>query len=566
MFAAARKVAQSTSTNLLKEDKLFALPRECLPEKYSFSQIFDEINIIDDASSKEDIFEQVLVLHSCLSFEEKLQRKDGDDKIILEISSWIAKYMLPDGRVILNDESPDDSSSAQQQRAVYLARFKGAIGLSSLNTLFELRSTKGPRQPDSKILLAILAFTSSRDSWTSPIAKTLAQGLLSPYTQQIHSKEFIIGHVIQLFIRPLFSKSKPEAITSTGRKAMPTSAPPRRHDVAELERASKPWKYEAPYSVTVFSWAVENASQEIITAHWNMFMPPLLTLLDTSTTPILVRGLETLSAFLTKFSSKLLNQTGLGEVFEDAVMPTLLYLPSITPIEESVQILPTAFGALFTLVDVQCPIPTLSISQSTALSVTTSNSKTSSTKPKTPDQRLAFLDRLLRKGILTAHLHASEHPQITAILLSSLSTLVSKMGISSVKHLKDILQILTATLTDPFATTRPEGLREGFKCLKSVILNTWPRMGLKAGGNGMEVVRMLVVCWGIVREGSEEDGNVERRTVELREVEGDIKSTGRVLVKAIEAVDTGVNLTVELKPLLVVDSTLADVFGINQGA
>lgn len=466
--------------------------------------------------------------------------------------------------------------------AISLARHKGTLGLSALKYLlgfFPESPNKSSTQLDPNILTAILAFTSSRDSWTTSAAQGLAQSLLSFYTSQIHSKEFIIDHVIQSFIRPLFSKSKPEAITSTGRKAMPTSAPPKKHDVAELDRGSRPWKYEAPYSVTVFAWAVNNASvcyyfhlhirradslllpqQEIITDHWNMFIPPLLTLLDTPTTSILVRGLETLTAFLPEFSSKLLQQTGLGEVFEDAVMPTLLYLPSITPMEESVQILPAAFDALFILVNVR--YPTLTSSTSTAF-IPRSDSKTSSTNLNTSDQRLALLDRLLRKGILTAHLHASDHPQIATILLSSLSTTVLKMGINCVKHLKDILPILTQAMTDPFAASRPEGLVEAVKCLESVILNAWPRMGLQDGGHGMEVVRMLVVCWGIVTEGLEENVVTKERVTLLEEVERGLRVAGALLMKAMEAMDPSMDVKVELKPLLTADASLEEVFGFD---
>jgi hypothetical protein len=302
--------------------------------------------------------------------------------------------------------------------------------------------------------------------------------------------------------------------------------------------------------------------QVIITAHWNIFIPPLLTLLDTPTTSILVRGLETLSAFLPKFSSKLLQQTGLGEVFEDAVMPKLLSLPSITPKEDSIQILPAAFNSLLILVDVRYPVTVLSTS--TALTI----SKTSSTNENTPNSRLAFLDRIMRKGVLTAYLHASNYPEIVSILLTSLSTLLSKMGIKCVKHLKDILPVLTQALTDPFAGSRPEGLLEGMKCLRNLVLNAWPRMGLKEGGHGMEVVRMLVVCWKVVFDAEDGislgDKDDMERIRQLQEVRKEIEVVGRLLVKAIDAVDPGVAVQEELRPLLEADTSLGDIFRVGQ--
>ncbi|CZR63290.1 uncharacterized protein PAC_13187 [Phialocephala subalpina] len=573
MFAALRKAAKQISSGSMRDDGVPEVPSQGLPEKYSFSQIFDEINTIIPGSSQEVAFQTLFLLYSCLSHAERLQRNDGEGDTILELLLWTAKSMLPDGNTILNDKQPEgDISEVVRASAVDLARYKGILGLSCLKILLQDPSAKGSSQLDSTILISIIAFTVPRDPWTTPAAKKIAESLLSAHCIEVQSEKFVV-YVLHVFIRPLFSKSKPDTITSAGRKAMPSSAPPKRHDVTASDRASKPWKYESPYSVAVFAWLAKVASQEIITAHWNMFIPPLLTLLDTPTANILVSGLETLTAFLPKFSTKLLQQTGLGEVFEDAVMPTLLYLPSISPVEESVEILPAAFEALFVSCDVRYPPSTSSTdattSASRSLSLVTLNSKTSSTKTNTPDQRLALLDRVMRKGILMAHLHASDLPQITTILLTATSTLVSKMGINCVKHLKDILPILTEVMTDPFGAFRPEGLREAVKCLTSVILNAWPRMGIRSGGHGMEVIRMLAVCWGIVKEGVQEqarwaeDKKAKAILKVLREVEGELPVVGRLLVKALEAVNSGTDVKQELKPLLSVNASLADVFGID---
>lgn len=51
------------------------------------------------------VFEQLLLLNSCLTNEERLQRDDGDDESINKLSLWIAQAILPDGRMILNDDS-----------------------------------------------------------------------------------------------------------------------------------------------------------------------------------------------------------------------------------------------------------------------------------------------------------------------------------------------------------------------------------------------------------------------------------------------------------------------------
>jgi len=149
---------------------------------------------------------------------------------------------------------------------------------------------------------------------------------------------------------------------------------------------------------------------EIIAQNWHLFPPPLLTLLDDASTPFRATGSHLLSAFLPRLSSKLLKQSGIGEVFEDALMPTLLYLPNLTPVDESLRLLSSAYGALGVLCDVRYEVG--------------------------EKARIEFLDRVMRMGVFMGYHHASEHPAIVQLLLEQTKVLVEKMGIHAVKHLK----------------------------------------------------------------------------------------------------------------------------------
>jgi len=156
-----------------------------------------------------------------------------------------------------NTEGLSDSSSASKQESLLLTQQKAALGLRSLIfllTLFPLGS-----DIDTQILLSVIAFCSPNDPWSTPLTAHLSNEVLSHHKDQTSSLEFITTYLLQSVLRPLFSKSHPSTITESGRKAMPSSAPPKRHDFV-AERNQKPWKYEAPYSIAVFSWAVSNAS------------------------------------------------------------------------------------------------------------------------------------------------------------------------------------------------------------------------------------------------------------------------------------------------------------------
>ena len=155
------------------------------------------------------------------------------------------------------------AASPTQDEAMMCARQKGCIGLLAMQSLLTIQALLSPvTYPE--ILLLLVAFTSSRDPWTTPLSISTATNLLSKLSDQAHRKEFIIDFILQKFIRPLFSKSKLEAITTTGRKAMPSSAPLRRFDVRDADERTKPWTIDVPYAVTVFEWTVANSSVRLL--------------------------------------------------------------------------------------------------------------------------------------------------------------------------------------------------------------------------------------------------------------------------------------------------------------
>jgi len=126
----------------------------------------------------------------------------------------------------------------------------------------------------------------------------------------------------------------------------------------------------------------------------------------------------------------LLLQTGLADVFEDAITPTLMFLPSLTPVDESVQLLEPAYQALFTLGDI--------LYRDTQLKsrATRDGAEKDKNEIEKKEKEFKFWDRVIRKGILTGYAHANEYPAIVEVLVRNLGVVIEKMGIKAVKHLK----------------------------------------------------------------------------------------------------------------------------------
>ncbi|PMD29993.1 hypothetical protein L207DRAFT_642083 [Hyaloscypha variabilis F] len=569
MFAAARKAAKELISSLpVNADDNLNLPAQSLPEKYSLLQLYERLALDDEKRSKDDKLANLLILTSCLGSSSRLTTSTSDSDPISNLSLWISRAILPDGTFVLNKDGDQTLSSKQRIHSGFLAKQTGTLGLRSLNFLHALTppSLDPPPPIDNAILLSVLTFTNDEDPWTTSSARSQALNFLSHYTSQTHSSSFLITYLLQSVIRPLFSKSRPSTITSSGRKAMPSSLPPKHHDFT-AEQTSKPWKYSAPYSLALLEFAVQSTLDELITAHWSLLIPPLLTLLDDTSTYIRVRGLNLTTSFLPRLPRKILLQSGLSSVFEDAIFPSLSWLPNLTPLGESLDILPAAYQALYTLLETLHPPPSISPSPSpnTPLSLSASSEKGKQAEQEQARQsqkaRLAFLDKLFRTGIFPSYTHASTHPSLVCILLSALSTIVQKMGIHSVKHLKDIIPMLSAVLCDPFATSDEDLMLEGVKALKVAVLNCWPRLGEE--GWRVEVVRCCVVGWKGVCEALGGEGKGREDGDELRKIQEEIKVAGRLLVKAV-AVHEEVDFATELRPLIEVDAKLVeDVFGIT---
>lgn len=147
-------------------------------------------------------------------------------------------------------------------------------------------------------------------------------------------------------------------------------------------------------------------------ANWPLIAPPLLAFIDDSSLEYKIVGCNALLILLGKCPSALLERTGLGEVFEDAVMPCLSHLPTLTEEADSLRILGAAYPVLIQLALVRFP------------------------DDKKHAARIKALDRVLRNGIVKGYAHAGDHVKIAEVLVHQITRLVNEMGIEFVRHLK----------------------------------------------------------------------------------------------------------------------------------
>jgi hypothetical protein len=207
---------------------------------------------------------------------------------------------------------------------------------------------------------------------------------------------------------------------------------------------------------------------------WALIVPPILTVLDDQATDVKTKGCELLALQLHITPPDFLARTGLAPVFEDALMPGLTYLPSLTPPAASARLLAQAYPALLALSKVAYAPAAAATTATAALSTARSRARAGvggggSSAPSgsggiggngsvfgapTPTMnsgRLRFLDRVLRDGVLAGYAHSHDATRVATLLVRQMGVIVDAMGVWSVKYLKYTVPLLSDILASAAA-------------------------------------------------------------------------------------------------------------------
>ncbi|KAH9845144.1 putative tRNA nucleotidyltransferase poly(A) polymerase family protein, partial [Teratosphaeria destructans] len=314
----------------------------------------------------------------------------------------------------------------------------------------------------------------------------------------------LVRHFLKLTIRPLFSKTKLQTVTKAGRKVTGEILPVKITPESQDDEVNKPWKSaHQAYALDLLKWVINALDEETLEKVWHLVVPPVLSLLDDWQTKYKTLGASFLQHLLKVTPPLLLERTGLGSVFEEALLPCLTYLPSLTPEPESLALLSQTYPALLTLAHIRCP--------------STPPQPLKTPAPELERQRTKLLDSVIRKGILSSYTHAQEFPAVTALLFHQLVPLLDVLGVASVKHLQYVLPVLTEVLAHPLGSAQRGTQVAAARGLRAVVLNGWPRIGGYRG----EVLRGVAVCWVRLGEG---------------EGEGELREELKVVVQVLRCV------------------------------
>lgn len=266
---------------------------------------------------------------------------------------------------------------------------------------------------------------------------------------------------------------------------------------------------------------------------FQFYVPPILSLLDDESPSFKYRGCKLLINFLNPIQSSnsdLLRRTNLSSVFDDALTPTLLSLPTLTQEDESLQILGITYEALLFVLQSRYHIGHPSSDHQ-------------------DDNRAAYTSRLttlLRDNVISSFHHISSYtptktegssmlasfpyPRLSAFILEQLKTVIQQIGIHTTKHLQEIIPVIYNTLTNPFGTAHLPLLAAGVAAAQAVILNSHPRIWRYRG----EFLAAFCACWMNVSQNEKETRDVESK-VELQNVMKKLQGATNILNIAVQS-------------------------------
>ncbi|KAL6881515.1 hypothetical protein J3F83DRAFT_61271 [Trichoderma novae-zelandiae] len=365
----------------------------------------------------------------------------------------------------LSNDNMDNDAQAVDYTIRSLAAEVGLALLVLISLLHTLPSSSSAPLPlDDAALIHVVAYTDTDDPWTTTESSRLATRLLETSLADDKLDTFVTQRLLHDTLRPRFAKSSAR-LTASGRPLQVPQQPRGRQPGTQLDSISQ--AHEKLHAASSFQWAVTSCSQAAIGRHWPLFLPILLSLAEDHNTAVRVKGLQILLLFLDKCPPNTILSAGVDNVIQDAVFPTLLFLPDTTPESESLRLLYPAYEVLLRVAQLDPDTKSL--------------------------RRRRFLDKLLRDGVFTGHFHASQHVRIVEVLMSVIKDIVSCLGLFAAKHLQNLLRLFSATLSDPFVMEYPPLVCATTEALNTTLINCWPRFS--SPGYIDQVLHTISLCW-----------------------------------------------------------------------
>ena len=363
-----------------------------------------------------------------------------------------------------------------------------------------------------------------------------------------------VNHFLSLTIRPLFAQTKTQSesmVTQAGRKTV-GSQPARKRNM-ELEtfediEIRKTWKQGKNVDcLHLLRWCTEalRVDPARTEMNWPLLVPPILALIDDVDVHFKIQGCQLLENLLCATPPSLLRKTGLAPVFMEAMIPCFSYLPTLTPEDESIQILEAAYPAIFALVNVEQP------------------PSSQQQKLAEPLERERELSKVLHQHLLRgfSFVEPERYPRVVKILLIQMSRLIEEAGVGIVSQLQHIVPIIVSVLSCDAGKGAIPMFAQAAKTIQLLVSRSWPRVWRWRA----DFLKAVCLGWLYLAPGNKIPFYDK---IEVGMARNELQKVVKILAAAIEAVVNGgivadgIDFPGELKMLRDTDSRLDELLQI----
>ncbi|RMZ77694.1 hypothetical protein DV738_g4330, partial [Chaetothyriales sp. CBS 135597] len=365
-----------------------------------------------------------------------------------------------------------------------------------------------------------------------------ANAIISDIRDDLDNLPEALLELLTKVVKPLFIGGHPR-VTPAGRRPAYAPAPILSQSSSHISIDEDP-RWRLSLTFPLLQWILnayrslpQPKRRQVLEAQFPLLIPPILNLIDDIPSNSRSDGfslLRLLCDTISSADSDILKRTGLMDVCFDAIKSNFMLLPTLTPEDESLQVLQQLYPAAFALVracfGVGGAAKTCPSHQGSVLLLSLDEE----------DKRQKYLKAILRHGLLASLTHLGvgsssvSHVQLTTFLLSQLIPTVEAMGLAAVTHLNRIIPMLRSILLDPFVISVPELLPTALDAMDAIIKTCSPRIRDRWWP---ECLYGLVGCWCNILD--DEEVFKARPLPSLIQAKHKVRVIGKVLSETVDA-------------------------------
>ncbi|PKC67946.1 hypothetical protein RhiirA1_508318 [Rhizophagus irregularis] len=269
---------------------------------------------------------------------------------------------------------------------------------------------------------------------------------------QIFSSE-----ILEKYVKPVFLKHTPVNVEKRSGKL--------KKQPVDFDIGNESWRGEIAKGSNILRWCILHLKNAEIGKTIGLIIPPTLSLIDDYNVNFKTRGVSLLDHLLKELTPDIIQRTGLGEVFHEALSRCLTYQNE----ESHVSLLRQSFSAIISLISLI-------------------------EKPNS-EARFIKYEQILSNNVVRGFIFSGDKIVIRIILLEQIPNLSQELGIVMVKYLGELIQTICDSLQVTFEFTNKEqiiGLHyAAAKGLEKVISTCWPRIPQYKG----RILKSVATSW-----------------------------------------------------------------------